>query len=115
MGFREYIKSKSYLCPIGMVWVCMICFLCSYKKFYFYGFETITSLIDVSFLFCFFMYAHSENWGFTAKKSLLTLCLFNGINLIHELYLLENYYFYLLVTIIAYFSTLLIYSICKSG
>ena len=111
---KSEIKANLERVPFFLVCISALCFLISYTDLYFYGFEMIQNIFDYSIVFCIFMYGCSEKWGFIAKKSIYTLLALNILNILSECYLVENYYFYYVGLIYAFFVTLLIYSKCKN-
>jgi hypothetical protein len=104
------IKAYAERLPFMMVLFSAICYLCSQTKVYFYGYQLLQNIGDVSLLFCFFMLAYSDKWGFVAKKSIYTLISLNVLNIINEYFVIENYYFYFIMSIYLCFTALFIYS-----
>lgn len=113
MRSSAYIKKHSEKLPFIMVVFFMICFLCTEYDFYFYGYDLMQNICEVSLLFCIFMYGNSDKWGFIAKKSLYTLFALNILNIVHEITPLTNYYSDYLIIIYAFFITLIIYDKCR--
>jgi len=111
---RNEIKAHADKLPFIMVVFSAICYLSSKTDVYFYGYELLQNIGDVSLLFCFFMLAYSEKWGFVAKKSIYTLIALNVLNIVNEYFVINNYYFYYIVFIYCLFITALIYEKCKN-
>jgi len=113
-NIRSEIKTHSERIPFFIVLLSAMFYFCAATEIYFYWFKLIQNIGEVSLLFCFFMWLHSEKWGVIAKKSINTLMALNILNIANEYFEINNYYFYYITLIYCYFITVVIYSKCKN-
>lgn len=109
---RNEIKSRLEIIPFLLVVESFVCFLLSYTDLYQKLFTYWEDLTECSLLMCIIFYALSENWGVVSRKSIITLFILNGVNLVYQYVEKQTYYSLFLSTIFIFYLFLIIRDLC---
>ena len=109
---KKSIKIHSDLIFVFITLFHFICFgvdawLCNTINLYGLNFETIDNIVYLSILLI--IWGYSENWGFIAKRCLVTIMLLSFLNIIDSVTDLNNYYFFYFTILILNLIYTLIY------